>query len=92
MPGAAGRAGAGGAAGRGAATAAAGAPAGAETLPPVSSFTLLMSAWLSNGFAMCPSACAWRARLSSNASNVPASRRTGMWRSPGSLFTASHSS
>jgi hypothetical protein len=95
-PGAAGRAAAGagagaaaGAAGRGAA---AGAKAGAETLPPVSSFTLLMSAWLSKGFEMWPSAWACRARASSNASKVPARRRTGVARSAASPFTASHSS
>ena len=86
---------AGGAAAAGRAAAGAGAAAPAEAaapLPPVSSFTRLMSAWLSKGFAMWPSARAWRARASSNASKVPASRRTGMCRSAASPFTASQTS
>ncbi len=70
--------------------AAPGAAAGA--LPSTSSRTLLMSAWLSNGFARWPSACAPRARFSSKASNVPERSRTGMCFSDGSPFTASHTS
>jgi hypothetical protein len=51
-----------------------------------------MRAWLSKGFAMCPSAFAPRARASSKASNVPERSRTGMCFRAGSFFTASQTS
>ena len=66
--------------------------AGCGFTPSTSSFTLAMSAPLSNGLAMCPSARAARARLSSKASKVPASSSTGMCCSSGSALIASHTS
>ncbi|MFO0583627.1 MAG: hypothetical protein U0229_15255 [Anaeromyxobacter sp.] len=77
--------------GLGAARAMPGAGAGAG-FPVTSSFTLSMSAWLSKGLPMWPSAFAARARFSSNASNVPERRRTGIFASAGSAFTASQTS
>jgi hypothetical protein len=59
---------------------------------PTSSFTRAMSAPLSNGFETWPSAFACRARVSSNASNVPARSRTGVFLSDASALTASQSS
>jgi hypothetical protein len=67
-------------------------PSGGAAGSPTSWRTLLMSAPLSNGFEMWPSACACWARPSSNASKVPARRSTGMCRRAGSDFTASQTS
>jgi hypothetical protein len=61
-------------------------------MPSTSSRTLLTSAWLSKGLVMWPSAFASRARVSSNASNVPASSSTGTPLRDGSFLIASQTS